>query len=125
MPGRYIARHLRPHYIAEWLAARELSQVWLANQLDTDKANVTRWIKEPRRVNLDILSSVADALDLEDAGDLLRPPDRAKAIYALLEAVREVAEKHTEALPPRPAQTEPLPDKPAIGAVRPKARRTG
>jgi transcriptional regulator with XRE-family HTH domain len=78
MVTRYKADALRPHYIREHLKAANVSQAELARRMRTDKANVTRWIDEPQRVSLDVLSGVADALGLDDAGDLLRPPELAR-----------------------------------------------
>jgi transcriptional regulator with XRE-family HTH domain len=78
MVTRYKADVLRPHYIREHLKAANVSQAELARRMRTDKTNVTRWLDEPWRVTLDVLSGVADALGLQDAGDLLRAPELAR-----------------------------------------------
>lgn len=83
MATRYQARRLRRHYIRDWLEALDVSQAELARRMNTDKGNVTRWLDEPHRVSLHVLSGVADALNLDDAGDLLRSPEAAKAMAQL------------------------------------------
>ena len=78
MVTRYKADVLRPHYIRDHLKAANVPQSELARRMGTDKANITRLLNEPSRVNLDVLSGIADALLLQDAGDLLRPPELAR-----------------------------------------------
>jgi transcriptional regulator with XRE-family HTH domain len=90
MVTRYKAKRLRRHFIREWLEAKNVKQVELARRMNTDKANVTRWIDEPRRINMDVLSGVADALGLTDAGDLLRSPDEATALNDAKHAARQL-----------------------------------
>jgi transcriptional regulator with XRE-family HTH domain len=92
MATRYKAEILRRHYIREWLEFLGVSQAELARRMHTDKANVTRWLDEPWRVNLDVLSGVADALDRHDAGDLLRPPELVRDIEEALAAASRLAE---------------------------------
>lgn len=96
MVTRYKARALRRHYIREWLEDLHLSQTELARRMDTDKVNVTRWLAEPWRINMDVLSGVADALGLTDTGDLLRPPKLARA----MNEARAAAENLISTLPP-------------------------
>ena len=74
MGTRYEAKRLRPVYISDLLNELGVKQAELARRMDTDKANVTRWLSEPQRINLDVISGIADALGLADAGDLFRHP---------------------------------------------------
>jgi Cro/C1-type helix-turn-helix DNA-binding protein len=100
MATKYEAKRLRRHFIKEWLAELGVSQTELADLMETDKVNVTRWIKEPWRITLDVLSGVADALlpkapEMRDAGNLLRDP---KIVLAARNA-RRAAEQFLETLP--------------------------
>lgn len=102
MVTKYKAPSLGPHYIKEWLAHLRIKQVELAKLMNTDKANITRWIDEPRRVNLDVLSGVFLALrprapELADMGDLLRPP----AVVRAMADARRAAHRLIETLPER------------------------
>lgn len=90
MVTRYKAERLRRHYIREWLDELNVSQTELARRMGTDKANVTRWIDQPHRINLDVISGVADALVINDAGDLLRPPQTALALRDAQEAANRL-----------------------------------
>ena len=90
MVTRYKAKRLRRHFIREWLEVKNVKQAELARRMDTDKANVTRWIDEPWRINMDVLSAIADALGLSDAGDLLRSPDEATALNDARHAARQL-----------------------------------
>jgi transcriptional regulator with XRE-family HTH domain len=108
MVTRYKAERLRPHYIKQWLEHLGISQAKLANLMGTDKANITRWIGNPERVNLDVLSGIADALlpfapELKDAGNLLRHPDAVISI----EAAREAATRFLDHLPTTIAEKRP------------------
>lgn len=60
--------------------------------MDTDKANVTRWLDQPQRINMDVLSGVADALAIDDLGNLLRPPQLVKALDEAKFAARQLLE---------------------------------
>lgn len=114
MAVRYAARRLRAHYIAAWLSYFGLSQQELADRMGTDKANVSRWINDPKRVNLDVLSGVADALGLGDVGDLLRSPAQAMAARNLRETLRAVLEPEAEDAPPSPRQRAPASRRPLM-----------
>lgn len=74
MVNKYRAPQLRRHYIAEWLEHKEVSQAELARRMDVAPANISRWINEPWRVNMEVLSGIADALAMREAADLLRHP---------------------------------------------------
>lgn len=74
MVNKYRAPQLRRHYIREWLEHKELSQAELARRMDVAPANVNRWIHEPSRVDMEVISGVADALAMTDASLLLRHP---------------------------------------------------
>ena len=120
MVTRFMAKRLRPVFIKEWLDYCGVSQTKLADLMGTDKSNITRWIKEPNRVNLDAISGICTALapfapELEDAGNLFRHPSGVRSV----EAARDAAHRLIEALP-LPPQT---PQKP----LHPKKRkiRTG
>lgn len=91
---------LRPIYIREWLHELGVSQRELADWMETDKANVTRWISEPWRITLDVISATADALLrreplMENAGILLQPPQVVRKNQALDEAIRGIVENPT------------------------------
>lgn len=117
MVTHYKAKFLRRHYIKEWLAAKDnTSQTELARRMGTDKANVSRWIKDPQRINLDILSGVADALEMADAGDLLRPPHLVRAIHDAHTAAQHLADTT------RPAQSELPPAAHRTSRERPRNR---
>jgi hypothetical protein len=106
MVTKYKAPRLGPHYIKEWVEHARISQTELARLMNTNKENVTRWIREPQRVDLNVLSGVFLALrshapELSDMGDLLRPPE---VVTAMAEA-RRAAQTLLEALPTeRPAR---------------------
>jgi transcriptional regulator with XRE-family HTH domain len=93
MTTRYRAPVAVRHFIKEWLLEFDLSQQELADLMETDKANVTRWIGEPRRVNLDVLTGISEALkgrfpEMAEPGNLLKSPDQVRA----LDRMRHAAE---------------------------------
>lgn len=91
MGTRYQAKRLRRHYIFEHMTAHRFNQRQLADEMDTSETNVSRWIAQPWRVDLNVLSGVADALGIKDAGDLLRPPGN---------SAKSLLERAIAALPP-------------------------
>lgn len=107
MVTRFMAKRLRPVFIKEWLDHLGVSQTKLADLMGTDKSNITRWIKEPNRVNLDAISGICNALaplapELEDAGNLFRHPAEVRSV----QAVRDAAHRLIESLPLPPQMTQ-------------------
>lgn len=108
MATKFKATNLRRVFVKEWLAELNISQAELARLMETDKANVTRWLGEPWRITMDVLSAIADALvpyaaEMRDAGNLLRPPADARSI----EVARRAAERFLGDLPPGPTPVQP------------------
>ena len=88
MPSKYRAKSLRRVYIREWLEHGRIRQAELARRMGTTKVNVTRWLAEPHRITLDVISGVEDALGLEP-GELFTSPVTASSLP--LEGVRVLA----------------------------------
>lgn len=102
MTARYRSPVAPRHYIREWLETFGVSQQELADAMDTDKSNITRWIGEPWRVNLDVLTGISEALrgrfpEMAEPGNLLKPPATVRA----LERIRHAAEIITESEGPK------------------------
>lgn len=68
-------RERRPIYLAQWRAHRGLSAEQMAGRLGIERESYYRWEREPKRINLDKVSALADALDIEP-GELWRLPER-------------------------------------------------
>lgn len=91
---KFVWPNMRRHYIREHLDARGKNQEWLSGQLNRKPGTISRWINDPGRVDMHVLSAVADVLGMKRAGDLLEPPRGQSA--------RAVLEEALEALPPEP-----------------------
>lgn len=62
-------------YIREWLRRKKWKQQQLADAMHVDKGVISRWLKEPWRLNIDAISAIADAMGLPHAGMLFMHPD--------------------------------------------------
>lgn len=76
MVNRFTYEPRRTVYLREWIRAKGWNQQKLADEMDLDKGVISKWIKEPWRLNLDALSAIADALGMKDAGLLFSHPNR-------------------------------------------------
>lgn len=106
MATKFKASQLRRVYVKEWLTELDVSQAELARLMETDKANVTRWLGEPWRITMDVLSAIADALvfkapELKDVGNLLRPPGEARAVEAYRRAATDLVDSLPAVPPPQ------------------------
>lgn len=108
MTTRYRAPIPPRHFIREWIKALGLTNQELADAMDTDKSNVTRWISEPRRVNLDVLAGISEALkgrfpQLAEPGNLLKSPEKVMALERFEQAAAIIADKGPER--PKPTKS--------------------
>lgn len=92
MAVRYLAQRRDKVYLAEWLEYLDVRPTELARRMETDKANVSRWQSEPSRITLDVLSGIALALGLPNAGPLFQPPRQYQAQQDIMNSVRAIAE---------------------------------
>lgn len=88
MVKRYEATERRHVYIKEWLEHLNVSQQELADQMGTDKGNVSRWISEQWRITVDVLSGFSVALSVP-VHYLFLPPRVAEAQRRALSAVAD------------------------------------
>jgi hypothetical protein len=99
MGKRYAAPIKGAHHLGDWLKVLKLKQADLARLLETSGTNVHRWFdpEESSRVDIDILASIANALRTKEprleAGDLLKHPDKVKAIWKMEEAVSVLSDQ--------------------------------
>lgn len=85
MANKFIYARRRPIYVDEWLEAFGMSQAELARRMQTSEANIHRWKKEPWRVNVDVLSALADGFRFNIAM-LFRRPESVLAPESLAQA---------------------------------------
>ena len=67
------------HYLKEWRVYRALTQQQLADRLPngddgkpTGKDQISRWERNERGMTMDVQAALADALGLENPGELFR-----------------------------------------------------
>jgi transcriptional regulator with XRE-family HTH domain len=72
------SRKPRKVYLKEWRLKRHLTQEQLAQRLETNSENITRWETGSRNMNSAVLADLAYALDIE-VPDLFRDPERPTA----------------------------------------------
>lgn len=95
MPARIGPKRSRRIFLAKWREHRGLTQEQLAGRLDVTAMTVSRWERGETKLNTDVLSAVADALDIEP-GDIYRDPDRPTQEDLLREVPPEMVEKVRE-----------------------------
>ena len=78
MPVRIGPRRPTRIFLAEWREARGLSQERLGERLGVSKMTVSRWERNVASVNINVMSALAEALDIEPR-DLFRHPDTPSA----------------------------------------------
>ena len=78
MPTRIGPRRPRRLYLLEWREARGLTQERLAERLGVSSMTISRWERGTSLLNTDVMSALADALDIEPT-DLYRHPDQPSA----------------------------------------------
>jgi len=78
MPVRIGPRRPPRIFLAEWREARGLSQERLGERLGVSKMTVSRWERNVASVNINVMSALAEALDIEPR-DLFRHPDTPSA----------------------------------------------
>lgn len=78
MPTRIGPRRPPRIFLAEWREARGLSQERLGERLGVSKMTVSRWERNVASVNINVMSALAEALDIEPR-DLFRHPDTPSA----------------------------------------------
>lgn len=91
MVKKYRAKRLRKLFIREWLQELGVTQAELARRMDTSQTNINRWLAQPHRITLDVLSGMEEALAL-DAGHLFRHPAtvaRERDALAAIETLRD------------------------------------
>jgi transcriptional regulator with XRE-family HTH domain len=71
------------HFLKEWRLKRDLTQQQLADRLPngedgkpTGKDQISRWERNQRGMTMDVQAALADALGLDNPGDLFRDPER-------------------------------------------------
>lgn len=78
MPVRIGPRRPPRIFLAEWREARGLSQERLGDRLGVSKMTVSRWERNVASINVNVMSALAEALDIEPR-DLFRHPDTPSA----------------------------------------------
>lgn len=78
MPVRIGPRRPPRIFLAEWREARGLSQERLGERLGVSKMTVSRWERNVASVNINVMSALAESLDIEPR-DLFRHPDTPSA----------------------------------------------
>lgn len=78
-------------FLREWREYRDLTQEQLAARLETTKTTISRKENDHRRVDVDYMAAVAEALQCEPA-DLFRDP-RQPSPQELLNSLSEDARK--------------------------------
>jgi transcriptional regulator with XRE-family HTH domain len=63
-------------YVEEWMENRGLNDAALGRLMGVSATTVWRWRNEQHRLDPEKIAAIADALGLEDARDLFRPPAR-------------------------------------------------
>lgn len=78
MPPRIGPRRPPRIFLADWREARGLSQERLGDRLGVSKMTVSRWERNVASINVNVMSALAEALDIEP-NDLFRHPDTPSA----------------------------------------------
>jgi transcriptional regulator with XRE-family HTH domain len=86
-------------FLREWRKHVGITQQVLAERLDTDKANVSRWERwaagehddedKSRQPNASTLQSIATALGLENAGELFYAPGAGEPLIKIVNSIPE------------------------------------
>lgn len=95
MVPRIGTRRPRRLFLAEWMAARDLSDERLAGRLGVERETVNRWRNYPQRLSLPRIEEIAHALDCEPQ-DLWRHPDQPSADALLRDAPDDLRRKAAE-----------------------------
>lgn len=61
-------------WLAEWMEHKHLDAEQMADRVGIERESFYRWLREPKRINLEKLGDIAFALGLDDPGMLLYPP---------------------------------------------------
>ena len=80
MPGvsRIAPRKPRRIYLAQWRAARGLTQAQLAARINVTDMTISRWERGTALLNTGVMAAIAETLKIEPA-DLYRHPDHISA----------------------------------------------
>jgi transcriptional regulator with XRE-family HTH domain len=95
MPSKIGPKKPFRHFIAEHRAKAKLTQKQLAERLETTEMTISRWENYETRVDMPILSAVAEALygDMAEGEDILHHPDEPSA-NQMLRQLPEDEQKH-------------------------------
>lgn len=75
----------RRNFLAQWRKDRELTQEQLAERVGTYKGQISNWENGNRSLSFDVLSALAEALNIEPM-DIFRDPKRPSADELLRDA---------------------------------------
>ena len=67
------------HYLRAWREKRHLTQEQLAARLGTYKGQISNWENGRRDMSMGVQAAIAEALGLDNPGDLFRDPDQPTA----------------------------------------------
>jgi Predicted transcriptional regulators len=67
------------HYLRAWREKRHLTQEQLAARLGTHKGQISNWENGRRDMSMGVQAAIAEALGLDNPGDLFRDPDQPTA----------------------------------------------
>ena len=64
-------------FIHEWMRKKGKTQVDITNRLELGSTGtISKWLKNPIKLDVERLSAIAWALDMDDVRDLYRDPER-------------------------------------------------
>lgn len=69
----------RRHFLKAWRENRGLTQEQLADRLGTHKGQVSNWENYRRDITLGVQMALAEALDMDNPGDIFRDPAQPSA----------------------------------------------
>jgi transcriptional regulator with XRE-family HTH domain len=92
MATRIGPRKPRKLFLLEWREHRRLTQERLGQRLGVEKITISRWERDRRGLNVNVLSALAEALDIEPT-DLFRHPDQPSADALLRDQSPEIQQQ--------------------------------
>jgi transcriptional regulator with XRE-family HTH domain len=75
------------HYLKEWRLKRALTQLQLAQRLNTSKSMISRYERGGRTMTLLVQFRIMRALDIKPAQFFMHPDEPATAAYMLLDQI--------------------------------------